>query len=230
MCNVTELEAYSQVISTFRAQGSLDEKKLKILKELREIFHINEDRHRAEIRRASNDEELCTIAEKYFSSDLKNWIELIPYFTIYRVAGPNTGQEWCIEGRRRYPLLPRVPLDTAFSFIADSATKDVVSEAQISDNLKEENRKDLPISSIPVVTEDPFSIVNAKKADIQFSKSPKKRSIEKDLATPPLHTNMRIQQIYNSHSVGGRIPTKQRKIQSKRPLSIKGKLPGEIIC
>lgn len=61
----TELEAYSQVISTFRAQGSLNEKKSKILKELREIFHINEDRHKAEIRRASNDEELCTIAEKY---------------------------------------------------------------------------------------------------------------------------------------------------------------------
>lgn len=62
--NRTELEAYSQVISTFRAQGSLNEKKSQILKELREIFHINEDRHKAEIRRATNDEELCTIAEK----------------------------------------------------------------------------------------------------------------------------------------------------------------------
>lgn len=65
---VTELEAYSQVISTFRAQGSLNEKKSNILKELREIFHINEDRHKAEIRRATNDEELCTIAERYVLS------------------------------------------------------------------------------------------------------------------------------------------------------------------
>ncbi|XP_037048053.1 BRCA2-interacting transcriptional repressor EMSY [Bradysia coprophila] len=206
----SELEAYSQVISTFRAQGSLNEKKSKILKDLREIFHINDDRHKAEIRRATNDEELCTIAE--------------------RIAGPNTGQEWSLEGRRRYPLIPRDPsLHTALSVIANAAIKDVLSIAPISDNFKEEPRHNLPISVSPVITEDPFSIVNANKVEMKFVKSPKKRSVERDLPAQPLHTNMRIQQLYHSHSshnVGsGRTPTKQRKIQSKRQLSMKGKVP-----
>lgn len=149
---------------------------------------------------------------------------------IYRIAGSNTGQEWCLEGRRRYPLIPRdSSLHTAFSVIANAAIKDVLSMAPITDHLKEEPRQNLPISTSPVVTEDPFSIVNARKVEMKFSKSPKKRSIEKDLPTQPLHTNMRIQQLYHSHSVGsGRSPTKQRRIQSKRHVSMKGKVPGKI--
>lgn len=144
------------------------------------------------------------------------------------MAGPNTGQEWCLEGRRRYPLIPRDPtLHTALSVIANAAIKDVLSKAPISDILKEEPRNNLPISSNPVITEDPFSIVNAKKVEMIFSKSPKKRLVQKDISAQPLHTNMRIQQLYHSHSVGGRIPTKQRRIQSKRHLSVKGKVPGE---
>lgn len=144
------------------------------------------------------------------------------------MSGPNTGQEWSMEGRRRYPLIPRDPsLHTALSVIANAAIKDVLSKAPLSESLKEEPLKNLPISLSPVVTEDPFSIVNTKKMEMKFSKSPKKRSIEKDFPIQPLHTNMRIQQLYHSHSVGGRIPTKQRRIQSKRHLSMKGKVPGE---
>lgn len=158
-------------------------------------------------------------------------MNLISHYKICSVAGPNTGQEWCLEGRRRYPLIPRDPsLHTALSVIANAAIKDVLSMASISDNLKDEPRKNLPTSLSPVVTEDPFSIVYAKKAEMKFSKSPKKRSIEKDLPTQPLHTNVRIQQLYHSHSVGtGRSPTKQRRIQSKRHLSIKGKIPGKML-
>lgn len=59
-----ELESYSHVISVFRAQGSLSEPKAKLLEELRQLFHITQERHRAEVRRAANDEQLCTIAEK----------------------------------------------------------------------------------------------------------------------------------------------------------------------
>lgn len=157
-------------------------------------------------------------------------LHLVTHLKIHRIAGPNTGQEWCLEGRRRYPLIPRDPsLHTAFSVIANAAVKDVLSMAPISDHLKEEPRQNLPVSTSPVVMEDPFSIVNARKVEMKFSKSPKKRSIEKDLPTQPLHTNMRIQQLYHSHSVGsGRSPTKQRRIQSKRHVSMKGKVPGKI--
>lgn len=135
-----------------------------------------------------------------------------------------------MEGRRRYPLIPRdASLHTALSVIANAAIKDVLSVAPIADNLKEEPRNNLPISANPVIIEDPFSIVNANKVEMKFVKSPKKRSIEKDLLSQPLHTNMRIQQLYHSHSSAGsgRTPTKQRKIQAKRQLSMKGKVPGK---
>lgn len=58
-----ELESYSHVISVFRAQGGLSDNKAKLLEELRGIFHISQERHRAEARRVANDEQLCTIAE-----------------------------------------------------------------------------------------------------------------------------------------------------------------------
>lgn len=60
---ITELESYSNVVGTFRAQGTLNAVKLRILKELREAFHISDARHKAEVRRVVNDESLSTIAK-----------------------------------------------------------------------------------------------------------------------------------------------------------------------
>lgn len=59
----SELDCYSHVITAFRAQGGLDDLKTRILADLRKIFHIDDDRHKAEARRAANDEGLNTIAD-----------------------------------------------------------------------------------------------------------------------------------------------------------------------
>ncbi|XP_068226882.1 BRCA2-interacting transcriptional repressor EMSY isoform X5 [Palaemon carinicauda] len=93
-----EISAYSQMISVLRAQGELTKEKKKLLNDLQNIFSINLERHRAEIRRAVNDEKLNTIAET--------------------LAGPNTGVEWAVEGRRLIPLMPRVPPQTAYTALA----------------------------------------------------------------------------------------------------------------
>ncbi|ROT78590.1 EMSY protein [Penaeus vannamei] len=93
-----ELSAYSQVVSVLRAQGELTKEKRKLLNDLQTIFSITLERHRAEIRRAVNDEKLNTIADT--------------------LAGPNTGVEWAVEGRRLIPLMPRVPPQTAYTAIA----------------------------------------------------------------------------------------------------------------
>lgn len=61
---IAELETYANVISTFRAQGGLSQQKLNLLTELRNLLNIGQDRHRAETRRATNDEELATIADR----------------------------------------------------------------------------------------------------------------------------------------------------------------------
>lgn len=60
---LSELESYSNVVGAFRAQGLLNTTKLRILKDLREAFHISDDRHKAEVRRVVNDESLSTIAK-----------------------------------------------------------------------------------------------------------------------------------------------------------------------
>lgn len=60
-----ELEAYAKVIAVFRAQGPLTMEKRKTLEDLQHLLSIATDRHKAEIRRALNDERLATIAESY---------------------------------------------------------------------------------------------------------------------------------------------------------------------
>lgn len=59
---ITELEAYANLVSALRAQGSLTSEKLKLLKEISIILNISQERHKAEIRRAVSDEKLNTIA------------------------------------------------------------------------------------------------------------------------------------------------------------------------
>ncbi|KAG0728649.1 BRCA2-interacting transcriptional repressor EMSY [Chionoecetes opilio] len=93
-----ELTTYSQVVSVLRAQGELTKEKKKLLNDLQTMFSISLERHRAEIRRAVNDEKLTTIADT--------------------LAGPNTGVEWAVEGRRLVPLMPRVPPQTAYTALA----------------------------------------------------------------------------------------------------------------
>lgn len=59
-----ELEAYSNMVNVFRAQGALEDNRKKLLEELRAALHIGQERHSAEARRVSNDQLLATIAEQ----------------------------------------------------------------------------------------------------------------------------------------------------------------------
>ncbi|XP_035795532.1 uncharacterized protein LOC118468624 [Anopheles albimanus] len=95
-----ELESYGTIISAFRAQGSLCKEKSRILEDLRRVLHISSDRHRAEARRVANDERLTTVAEL--------------------VWGPNSSRDWCREGHRTFPILPRAVPHTALSYIANT--------------------------------------------------------------------------------------------------------------
>ncbi|KAJ8729208.1 hypothetical protein PYW08_000789 [Mythimna loreyi] len=103
-----ELEAYSNMISVFRAQGALEDNRKKLLEELRAVLHISNDRHSAEARRVSNDELLATIANQ--------------------LSGPNTGLAWISEGRRRVPLMPRGIAQTMYTEIADKAAEAAAAE------------------------------------------------------------------------------------------------------
>uniref|UniRef100_A0A8V0XKA4 ENT domain-containing protein n=1 Tax=Gallus gallus TaxID=9031 RepID=A0A8V0XKA4_CHICK len=63
-----ELEAYAGVISALRAQGDLTKEKKDLLGELSKVLSISTERHRAEVRRAVNDERLTTIAHNIFQN------------------------------------------------------------------------------------------------------------------------------------------------------------------
>ncbi|MED6263695.1 hypothetical protein CHARACLAT_007051 [Characodon lateralis] len=104
-----ELEAYAGVISALRAQGDLTKDKKDLLGELTKILGISTERHRAEVRRAVNDERLTTVA--------------------YHMSGPNNSSEWSIEGRRLVPLMPRLVPQTAFT-----ATANAVASATANQN------------------------------------------------------------------------------------------------
>ncbi|XP_041483515.1 BRCA2-interacting transcriptional repressor EMSY-like [Lytechinus variegatus] len=94
-----ELEAYSSVISAFRAQGDLTPEKKSLLRTIATTLSVSTERHKAEVRRAVNDEKLTTIAE--------------------RVSGENNSMEWSSEGRRLVPLTPRFIPQTAYTMTAN---------------------------------------------------------------------------------------------------------------
>lgn len=65
-----ELDAYANMVSVLRAQGPYTVDKKKLLQELASVLHISNERHRAEIRRAVNDDKLSAIAEQYVFANL----------------------------------------------------------------------------------------------------------------------------------------------------------------
>ncbi|XP_030055910.1 BRCA2-interacting transcriptional repressor EMSY isoform X3 [Microcaecilia unicolor] len=101
-----ELEAYAGVISALRAQGDLNKDKKDLLGELSKVLSISTERHRAEVRRAVNDELLTTIA--------------------HNMSGPNNSSRWSIEGRRLVPLMPRLVPQTAFTVTANTVANAAV--------------------------------------------------------------------------------------------------------
>ncbi|CAL7949343.1 unnamed protein product [Xylocopa violacea] len=144
-----ELEAYGNMVSVLRAQGPFTSEKQKLLQELAKVLHISNERHRAEVRRAVNDEKLATIAEQ--------------------LSGSNTGTDWTIEGRRAIPLLPRLKARSAFTTLANSLSlaTAVANKRNRPVHEKTEDAKDIRIES-PVkmkVQEKSFSNEFTPKED-----------------------------------------------------------------
>ncbi len=89
---------------------------------------ISTERHRAEVRRAVNDERLTTIAYQWVSPVLVtcdrssalvscSWNKAGMFCSM---SGPNSSSEWSIEGRRLVPLMPRLVPQTAFTVMANA--------------------------------------------------------------------------------------------------------------
>ncbi|XP_027519371.1 BRCA2-interacting transcriptional repressor EMSY isoform X3 [Corapipo altera] len=126
-----ELEAYAGVISALRAQGDLTKEKKDLLGELSKVLSISTERHRAEVRRAVNDERLTTIA--------------------HNMSGPNSSSEWSIEGRRLVPLMPRLVPQTAFTVTANAVANAAVQHNSSLPLPADTGSKEVPSGSVAAV-------------------------------------------------------------------------------
>lgn len=188
-----ELEAYAGVISALRAQGDLTKEKKDLLGELSKVLSISTERHRAEVRRAVNDERLTTIA--------------------HNMSGPNSSSEWSIEGRRLVPLMPRLVPQTAFTVTAnavanaavqhnaslpvpaETASKEGVSCSDEDEKPRKRRRTNSSSSSPVVLKEVPKAVVPVSKTiTVPVSGSPKMSNIMQSIANslPPHMSPVKI--------------------------------------
>uniref|UniRef100_A0A670HQ01 BRCA2-interacting transcriptional repressor EMSY n=1 Tax=Podarcis muralis TaxID=64176 RepID=A0A670HQ01_PODMU len=188
-----ELEAYAGVISALRAQGDLTKEKKDILGELSKVLSISTERHRAEVRRAVNDERLTTIA--------------------HNMSGPNSSSEWSIEGRRLVPLMPRLVPQTAFTVTAnavanaalqhnaalpspaETGSKEGVSCSDDDEKPRKRRRTNSSSSSPVLLKEVPKAATPVTKTiTVPVSGSPKMSSIMQSIANslPPHMSPVKI--------------------------------------
>ncbi|KAM6172599.1 BRCA2-interacting transcriptional repressor EMSY isoform 8-T8 [Erethizon dorsatum] len=188
-----ELEAYAGVITALRAQGDLTKEKKDLLGELSKVLSISTERHRAEVRRAVNDERLTTIA--------------------HNMSGPNSSSEWSIEGRRLVPLMPRLVPQTAFTVTAnavanaaiqhnaslpvpaETGSKEGVSCSDEDEKPRKRRRTNSSSSSPVVLKEVPKAVVPVSKTiTVPVSGSPKMSNIMQSIANslPPHMSPVKI--------------------------------------
>ncbi|XP_005216370.1 BRCA2-interacting transcriptional repressor EMSY isoform X11 [Bos indicus] len=202
-----ELEAYAGVISALRAQGDLTKEKKDLLGELSKVLSISTERHRAEVRRAVNDERLTTIAHKM---NLSLYLGERPS---YSMSGPNSSSEWSIEGRRLVPLMPRLVPQTAFTVTAnavanaavqhnaslpvpaETGSKEGVSCSDEDEKPRKRRRTNSSSSSPVVLKEVPKAVVPVSKTiTVPVSGSPKMSNIMQSIANslPPHMSPVKI--------------------------------------
>lgn len=104
---------------------------------------------------------------------MQKYIKIIFGFLNFSISGPNTWQEWSREGRRPYPMLPRVAPQTALALIANNVAEEIVQEnsklpypAETAEAIKEEQQEIVNQKSLEgsernnyVVTNDPVSTI-----------------------------------------------------------------------
>uniref|UniRef100_A0A8C0F9D6 BRCA2-interacting transcriptional repressor EMSY n=1 Tax=Bubo bubo TaxID=30461 RepID=A0A8C0F9D6_BUBBB len=212
-----ELEAYAGVISALRAQGDLTKEKKDLLGELSKVLSISTERHRAEVRRAVNDERLTTIAHKYLLENPLLFWKLGRILTecafLFSMSGPNSSSEWSIEGRRLVPLMPRLVPQTAFTVTAnavanaavqhnaslpvpaETGNKEGVSCSDDDEKPRKRRRTNSSSSSPVLLKEVPKAVTPVTKTiTVPVSGSPKMSNIMQSIANslPPHMSPVKI--------------------------------------
>ncbi|KAK6322632.1 hypothetical protein J4Q44_G00074240 [Coregonus suidteri] len=188
-----ELEAYAGVISALRAQGDLTKDKKDLLGELTKVLSISTERHRAEVRRAVNDERLTTIA--------------------YHMSGPNSSSEWSIEGRRLVPLMPRLVPQTAFTVTANAVASATANQnASLLLPAKTGNKEVVVCYSYTSTTSTPTSATAPSGSAAATVKSPRPASPASNVVVLPSGSTVYVKSV--SCSDEDEKPRKRRRTNS----------------
>uniref|UniRef100_A0A663LP82 BRCA2-interacting transcriptional repressor EMSY n=1 Tax=Athene cunicularia TaxID=194338 RepID=A0A663LP82_ATHCN len=187
-----ELEAYAGVISALRAQGDLTKEKKDLLGELSKVLSISTERHRAEVRRAVNDERLTTIA--------------------HNMSGPNSSSEWSIEGRRLVPLMPRLVPQTAFTVTANAVANAAVQHnASLPVPAETGNKEVVVCYSYTSTTSTPTS-APVPSGSVATVKSPRPASPASNVVVLPSGSTVYVKSV--SCSDDDEKPRKRRRTNS----------------
>ncbi|XP_064582218.1 BRCA2-interacting transcriptional repressor EMSY isoform X3 [Zonotrichia leucophrys gambelii] len=187
-----ELEAYAGVISALRAQGDLTKEKKDLLGELSKVLSISTERHRAEVRRAVNDERLTTIA--------------------HNMSGPNSSSEWSIEGRRLVPLMPRLVPQTAFTVTANAVANAAIQHnASLPVPAETGNKEVVVCYSYTSTTSTPTS-APVPSGSVATVKSPRPASPASNVVVLPSGSTVYVKSV--SCSDDDEKPRKRRRTNS----------------
>uniref|UniRef100_A0A8D2KTV5 BRCA2-interacting transcriptional repressor EMSY n=1 Tax=Varanus komodoensis TaxID=61221 RepID=A0A8D2KTV5_VARKO len=187
-----ELEAYAGVISALRAQGDLTKEKKDLLGELSKVLSISTERHRAEVRRAVNDERLTTIA--------------------HNMSGPNSSSEWSIEGRRLVPLMPRLVPQTAFTVTANAVANAALQHnASLPSPAETGNKEVVVCYSFTSTTSTPTS-TPVPSGSVATVKSPRPASPASNVVVLPSGSAVYVKSV--SCSDDDEKPRKRRRTNS----------------
>ncbi|XP_008842448.2 BRCA2-interacting transcriptional repressor EMSY isoform X11 [Nannospalax galili] len=201
-----ELEAYAGVISALRAQGDLTKEKKDLLGELSKVLSISTERHRAEVRRAVNDERLTTIAHKM---NLSLYLGERPS---YSMSGPNSSSEWSIEGRRLVPLMPRLVPQTAFTVTANAVANAAIQHNASLPVPAETGSKEVVVCYSYTSTTSTPSSTPVPSGSIATVKSPRPASPASNVVVLPSGSTVYVKSV--SCSDEDEKPRKRRRTNS----------------
>ncbi|OON14053.1 hypothetical protein X801_10160 [Opisthorchis viverrini] len=175
-----ELEAYGRIVAVFRAQGALTNEKRKVLHKLQGFFGISTERHKAEVRRVVNDEELATISET--------------------LCGKEASDDWISEGKRIVPILHRPSPETAYLDVANKASQE---HSTLNSGLPHPSDTALSESQLGRIRR------NYRLFDLSQTKAPSSKTVTYDKATEttrslqgsPAHVQMDVDE-----TISGLVP------------------------
>nr|XP_030113947.3 BRCA2-interacting transcriptional repressor EMSY isoform X5 [Taeniopygia guttata] len=154
--------------------------------------HISTERHRAEVRRAVNDERLTTIA--------------------HNMSGPNSSSEWSIEGRRLVPLMPRLVPQTAFTVTANAVANAAIQHnASLPVPAETGNKEVVVCYSYTSTTSTPTS-TPVPSGSVATVKSPRPASPASNVVVLPSGSTVYVKSV--SCSDDDEKPRKRRRTNS----------------